>query len=221
MNENQAPGQSMRRAAAVGPALTGGEHLFTESSIVQASDVAHGTITLIRGCMFSGKTTELLRRLSECPEGSYALFKHEIDNRYAPDAVATHTGSRMPAVTVAHAHEVRDRVPAGCRVVAIDEGHFFDDALVAAVERMSEQGVAVLITALDRDSWAETFPQIDRLSEHADEDMILHATCARCGRQADRTQRLTPIRGGDMVGGAESYEPRCAACWTPPVVDTL
>lgn len=223
------------------------------------SSRSRGTITLIRGCMFSGKTTELLRRLAGHDAGSYSLFKHVIDDRYASDAVVSHMGQVLPARKIAAAREIHGFLEAtrrpseprairateeGARMtgpapnlemdhqcddtpilldqslltVAIDEGHFFDEELVHVVRDLRDRGVACLITALDRDSWANPFPQINRLSDLADEDIVLHTTCAKCGEQANRTQRLTPVTDTNMVGGPESYEPRCPTCWTPPVV---
>ncbi len=101
--------------------------------------------------------------------------------------------------------------------IAIDEGHFFDEPLVGVVRDLRDRGVSCIITALDRDSWANPFPLIDQLSELADENILLHATCAQCGKEANRTQRLTPITDNNMVGGPESYEPRCRTCWQPPL----
>ena len=177
-----------------------------------------GTLTLIRGCMFSGKTTELLRRLAGHDAGTYALFKHVIDDRYATDAVVSHMGQVLPARKIALAREILATLDPDAAVIAIDEGHFFDEELVDVVRDLGDRGVTCIITALDRDSWANPFPLIDQIGDLADEDIMLHTTCAQCGEQANRTQRLTPVTDDNMVGGPESYEPRCATCWSPPVV---
>jgi len=139
-----------------------------------------------------------------------------IDNRYAADAVVTHGGKAVPAVTVQSSAELRNRLPENIAAVAIDEGHFFDEGLVEVAEDLTDRGVDVFVTLLDRDSWGRVFPIVKRLNAVADEMVMLHATCARCQRPANRTQRLTPIIDGQMVGGPESYEPRCMECWRPP-----
>ena len=183
-----------------------------------ASDSALGTMTLITGCMFSGKTSELLRRLDGIKPQPYLVFKHVIDNRYDPDSVVSHGGKAIPAIRVASADELSSHVGDGVSLVAIDEGHFFDRSLVEIAKSLTRVGISVIITALDRDSWSRPFPVVDESRALADEEVRLYATCASCGARADRTQRTQPIVDGQMVGGPESYEPRCAKCWSPPVV---
>ncbi len=178
--------------------------------------VERGMIATMSGCMFSGKTTHLFRRLEEYGDQSAVIFKHAVDTRYCNDAVVSHAGKSMPAVVVRSSVELCERLPKGIRTVGIDEGHFFDDELVQTVHALAQRGVNVLITMLDRDSWGRVFPIAKKLNAIADDMVMLHATCARCQRPASRTQRLTPIVNGQMVGGTESYEPRCLECWRPP-----
>ena len=177
---------------------------------------SHGLLTVICGCMFSGKTTDLLRRLDGCSPGSLLAFKHVIDNRYRGDAIVSHGGKAFPAEAITHAGEMLGCLCGGIELVAVDEGHFFDESLVDASRRVIGRGISVIITSLDRDSWGRRFPVAEQLRAIADEPIVRHAVCARCGATADRTQRLTPIIDGNMVGGPESYEPRCQRCWAPP-----
>jgi thymidine kinase len=100
--------------------------------------------------------------------------------------------------------------------VALDEAHFFNGGLDEIVADLKRRGIDVMLTSLDRDSWGRPFAVVEQLRRIADEQITLHAVCAKCGAQADRTQRLTPIIDGQMVGGPESYEPRCQNCWLPP-----
>jgi len=176
-----------------------------------------GMISLICGCMFSGKTTELLRRLDAAAAEISVVFKHVIDVRYARDSVVSHAGKSCPAVVVDGAHAILSAVPEGATLVAVDEAHFLDGSLVDVVTLLRDRGVNVVLTALDRDSWGRPFSVIEKLSTAADERAVLTATCAMCGVKATRTCRKTPIVNGYMIGGAESYEPRCCKCWQPPV----
>ena len=189
---------------------------MSEPPSVKLVQHERGAITVLTGCMFSGKTTHLLRRIDHCKAGGVATFKHAIDDRYRSDAVVTHGGKATPAIAVRSSAELLERLPEDAAVVAVDEGHFFDDQLVGLAESLVERGVDVMVTMLDRDSWGRVFPMVKRLNGVADEMVMLHATCARCRRPANRTQRLTPIVDGQMVGGPESYEPRCMECWRPP-----
>lgn len=174
-----------------------------------------GSVTLIAGCMFSGKTTELLRRLDRCDATRVRVFKHVIDRRYAGDSIVTHGGLARPATAIALAAELVPFAEPGT-TIALDEAHFFDADLPNVVEEVIRGGTDVILTLLDRDSWGCPFAVGVALEGLADESVVLTARCARCGRSANRTQRLTPIVDGQMVGGTESYEPRCRDCWQPP-----
>jgi len=181
----------------------------------RAPAVPRGVITLVSGCMFSGKTTEFIRRLEPCDPARVRVFKHVIDRRYAGDAVVSHGGLARPATAIARAADMVPFAAAGM-TIALDEAHFFDADLPRVTDYLARCGVDVMLTMLDRDSWGHPFPIGPELERLADESIILAARCARCGRSADRTQRLTPIVDGQMVGGSESYEPRCDDCWHPP-----
>lgn len=166
--------------------------------------------------MFAGKTTHLFRHLEASRGYAVALFKHVVDTRYCEDAVVSHGGKSMPATAVRSSAELGKRLDEGISTVGIDEGHFFDDDLVPCIQSLTDRGVDVVVTMLDRDSWGRVFPLAKKLNAIADEMVMLHANCARCQRPASRTQRLTPIVNYQMVGGSESYEPRCLECWHPP-----
>ncbi len=175
-----------------------------------------GRLTVICGCMFSGKTTDLLRRLATSPPSSVLAFKHLIDRRYQVDAIVSHDGEKWSAVPIRSAVEIPDHIGPDTKIVAVDEGHFFDPALVDVARDLAAQGKDVIITTLDRDSWGRPFTVADRLTALADEPVLRSTVCARCGSTADRTQRLKPIIDGNMVGGPESYEARCRSCWVRP-----
>ncbi len=175
-----------------------------------------GQLILIRGCMFAGKTTELIKILQSHPLDQVLLIKHNIDQRYNKDEVTSHAGKSWPAVSVGCAADISNHAGQSINLVALDEAHFFDHALIDATQSLRERHLDVVLTALDLDSWGHPFPLIQRLLKMADVDLPLIAICANCGKPADHTQRLTPIIDGNMVGGPESYEPRCKSCWTPP-----
>jgi len=175
-----------------------------------------GAVTLIVGCMFSGKTTELLRRLHAAPSGAAVVVKPGIDRRYQPDRIVTHDGRSHPAQRVNYAREIPPLISDGTTLLVIDEAHFLDPSLADAVRALRRSSLAVAIAALDSDSWGRPFDTVERLRESADEVIVRNTICARCGAVADHTQRLTPIMNGNLIGGRESYEPRCAGCWRPP-----
>lgn len=166
--------------------------------------------------MFSGKTEELLRRTRAVDSRRVIVFKHRRDDRYSPTQVVTHRQDACDAVTVTQAAEILERVPLGIELVGIDEAHFFDANLPEVCRELARRGVQVVVTGLDIDSWGRPFAQVLRLREQSEAVLVKKALCAGCGREADHTQRTTPIVNGCMVGGPEAFEPRCSSCWRPP-----
>ncbi len=175
-----------------------------------------GTIEVICGCMFAGKTVELLRRLRERPDGQVQAFKHCRDERYSQTEIVCHNGDRFPARRVAAAPEILSHVQGHETLIGIDEGHFYDASLPDVCRQLSARGAEVVVTTLDPDSWGRPFAHIEQLKAAANRVTKLWAVCAVCGQPADCNQRTTPIQDGNIVGGPEAFEPRCRAHWRPP-----
>lgn len=174
---------------------------------------------LIVGPMFSGKSEELIRRVTRAiiAKQRVQAFKHAIDDRYAALAVASHAGRTLEAQPVASAAQLLEAVEPDTQVVAVDEAQFLDDGVVEVVERLADAGKRVIVAGLDLDFRGEPFGPMPQLIARAEVVEKLTAIC-RCGRAATRTQRLIhgkPAHYDDptvLVGAAESYEPRCRAC---------
>lgn len=177
-----------------------------------------GCVTLILGCMFSGKTTELISRIRKFPPEEVLAVKHSVDTRFGGAAIISHSGLSVPAVTVSSADQIVGHTNQQHRLVAVDEGHFFDSGLVLVARRLAEAGCGMIIASLEPDSWGCRFAINTQLRRISSECLLKSAACARCGASADRTQRLTPVVGGNMVVSPAQYEPRCRACWRPPEV---
>jgi thymidine kinase len=177
----------------------------------------HGSIEVICGSMFSGKTDELIRRLvrATIAKQKVQVFKPAIDVRYAVEKVASHTGSTFDAIPVEKASEIRSRLDKDTTVVGIDEAQFFDTDVVNVARELAARGVRVLIAGLDTDFRGEPFGSIPILMAEAEHVSKLHAICMSCGDEASRTQRLVngkPARYDDpvvIVGASELYEARC------------
>ncbi len=183
-----------------------------------------GQLEVICGCMFSGKTEELIRRLKRA---TYArqrvqVFKHALDDRYDEMAVASHNGQRLPTVPAASTGDILGALRPGVEVVGIDEVQFFGPEVVPLLEALVGRGVRVIVSGLDQDFRGEPFgpiPQLLARAEHVDK---LSAICTACGQPATRTQRLVDGRpapyDGEVVsiGSSEKYEPRCRACHQVP-----
>ena len=177
---------------------------------------ATGLIHLICGCMFAGKTTELLRILNDVPPEQLLTVKHCKDQRFCSATISTHDGKHHDAVTVRSSDEIFAHVGDRISVIAIDEGHFYDSDLPDVCRKLAEAGKRVIVTALDRDMWGLPFDTVERIRKLAGVVCVKRAVCANCGQPADRTYRKTAIVNRNLVGGAADFEPRCQACWSPP-----
>lgn len=183
-----------------------------------------GWIEVISGCMFAGKTEELIRRINVL---SYAkkniiVFKPKINNRYSDSEIVSHSGAKVPCLVVEKAQDILKKIEADTEVVAIDEVQFFDKDIVEVCEYLADKGIRVMVAGLDKDFRGESFGVMPELLTRAEFVTKLTAVCAKCGAPATRTQRLVngkPAGFEDpivMVGADESYEPRCRHCHQVP-----
>src|SRR5579872_3208203 len=189
-----------------------------------------GTLTVICGPMFSGKSRELIRtvHIAEIASQDVLLFKAGIDVRYSMTDVASHDGHTMTARSVDTAREIIPFVQSAAlkpAVVAIDEGQFFDHGLPPVCIWLREQGMRVVVAGLDRNFRGEPFGPMPELLAIADEVVKLRAVCMRCKdpRVTDTLpQRLidgkpAPYDSPEiLVGGSDTYEARCLNCHEVP-----
>jgi thymidine kinase len=190
---------------------------------------ALGRLEVITGCMFSGKTEELIRRLERVriARGRICLFKPTIDNRYSDESVVTHYGREFNALPLEPGQESVDALVdaagagtvAAASVIAFDEGNFFSERLPSLCEELIHMGKRVIVAGLDLTFAGEPFGPMPRLLALADRIDKLEAVCARCGSPATRSQRLIdgkPAPVDDeviVVGGLGTYEARCRDCY--------
>ena len=183
-----------------------------------------GWIETISGCMFAGKTEELIRRIKvlEFAKKEICVFKPVIDNRYSETKVASHAGSFVDSYIINDASEILDIVKPSTQVVAIDEAQFFDDNICDVANYLADKGIRVMCAGLDRDFRGEPFGPMPKLITEAEFVTKLAAVCNKCGAPATRTQRIIngkPASYNDpviLVGAAESYEARCRHCHEVP-----
>ncbi len=184
--------------------------------------MAGGWIHLITGCMFSGKTDEMLRliRRAEIAGRRVLLIRPAIDDRTAAGSVESRSGVTYKARAVGDSGEIPPIVSGErASVVAIDEAQFFDDGLAGIAELLAAEGRSVLISGLDQDFLGRPFNSMPTLLALADQVTKLTAICTVCGADATRTQRMVggrPAAADDpliVVGGMndDRYEARCRA----------
>lgn len=180
-----------------------------------------GRLEVICGPMFAGKSTELLRRIRAAVGGPLDLiaFKPERDTRSGSDCLRTHAGDTFPAIPLLDAarliHSLPSKVAHDRLLMAVDEAHFFGEALLDPVRQLVARGTRVIIAGVERDHRGLPFEPFPALLCEADEVLKFAARCAVCGGEAVHSQRMITSDAPILVGGAEAYEARCRACFQP------
>lgn len=179
-----------------------------------------GWIEVISGCMFAGKTEELIRRIKvlKYAKKKIVVFKPKIDNRFDEVNVVSHAGSSVKSYAISSASEIFAYIDEDVDVIAIDEVQFFDEEIVAVCDHYADLGKRVMVAGLDMDFRGVPFGVMPKLFTLAEFVTKLTAVCTICGAPATRTQRLVdgkPAGYNDpiiLVGASESYEARCRHC---------
>ena len=187
-----------------------------------------GWVHVICGCMFCGKTDEMLRLLRRFSIAgrSVVLVKPRLDTRTEDGTVISRSGAHHTAVPVDDSRQIEALV-GDADIVAIEEGQFFDERLPDVVGRLADAGKQVLVTGLDQDFRGIPFGPMPRLMALADQVTKLTAICMVCGEHATRTQRLIDGQPAPadspliVIGGIgdEKYEARCRLHHEVPVAD--
>ena len=176
-----------------------------------------GWIEVITGCMFSGKTDEMIRRLrrGKIARHKIQVFKPVIDDRYNKKNLASHSGSEFEATPVEEAQQIKGLLEEGTSVVAIDEAQFFGNEIIPFVQELADNKYRVIVAGLDADFRGEPFGPMPILMAQSDKLDKFYAICMVCGESASFTQRLIdgkPVKYEDpivIVGASELYEARC------------
>jgi len=172
-----------------------------------------GWIEVITGCMFSGKTEELIRRLrrAQIAKQKVKIFKPKIDARYSKDSIVSHNDQSLPSILIDDIVEVLDHAN-DAQVIGIDEAQFFNEGIIGICNRLASKGKRVIVAGLDQDYKGKPFEPIPQLLAIAEYITKQHAICVVCGNPADKTQRKTSDPNRVVVGAAEIYEARCRKC---------
>jgi thymidine kinase len=187
--------------------------LFSEDVFKRKSEFG-GSIEVICGSMFSGKTEELIRRLrrAQIARLSVEIFKPKTDIRFDETAVVSHNANSIQSTPVDSSSAIL-LLGSQVQVVGIDEAQFFDDELPNVCTILANKGVRVIVAGLDMDFKGMPFGPMPKLMAIAESVTKVHAVCVKCGNQALYSYRLVPGEGTILLGEKESYEPRCRACY--------
>ena len=174
-----------------------------------------GSIEVITGPMFSGKTEELIRRVAraEIAKIPYALFKPMFDTRYSENEIVSHDNKILSAKPVMNAKEILG-FSIDAEIIGIDEAQFFNQELIDTCVKLANGGVRVIVAGLDMDYLSKPFQPIPNIIGVADQVTKLKAICVECGEDAGFTHRINKKEEKQlMLGEKNSYEPLCRTCF--------
>lgn len=174
-----------------------------------------GYIEVICGSMFSGKTEELIRRLTRAriAKQRVEIFKPAIDTRYDETDVVSHNANAITSTPVQSSSQIL-LYANNVDVVGIDEAQFFDDELVSVCNKLASSGIRVIVAGLDMDFSGKPFGPIPDMLATAEYVTKVHAICMQCGNLAHYSHRKTADEKLVMLGETDSYEPLCRDCYT-------
>ncbi len=168
-----------------------------------------GWIEVVCGCMFSGKTEELIRRLNRAliARQRVEIFKPSVDKRYHDEKIVSHASREIRSTPVNFANDIL-LLAGDCDVVGIDEAQFFDDAIVEVCNHLANSGKRVIVAGLDMDYEGMPFGPMPKLLAIAEFVTKVHAICAQTGELASFSFRLTDNEAQVVLGEKDKYEAR-------------
>jgi thymidine kinase len=174
-----------------------------------------GSVEVITGSMFSGKTEELIRRLRRAifAGQKVEIFKPALDNRYSETRVVSHDEKSVSSTPVDNATSIL-LLAGDAQVVGIDEAQFFDESIVDVCNSLADRGVRVLVAGLDMDFNGKPFGPMPRIMAIAEYVTKVHAICVRCGSLALYSFRKSDDQKVVLLGEKDIYEPLCRRCFT-------
>jgi len=175
-----------------------------------------GWIEIVTGCMFSGKSEELIRRLkrAQIANQKVVCFKPKKDDRYADEQVVSHDRNAQDSIPIEKSVEILQHVEQYTNVVGIDEGQFFDEGIVKITQKLALTGKRVIVAGLDLDFRGIPFGPMPALMAVAEYVTKVHAICPHCGNLATHSYRLSQETETVVIGEKDKYEPRCRMCYS-------
>lgn len=186
--------------------------LFSEQNFRRGE--ISGSIEVVCGSMFSGKTEELIRRLkrAQIAKLNVEIFKPKTDTRYDDTAVVSHDKNAIQSTPVDSSSAIL-LLGANTQVVGIDEAQFFDEGLPEVCNTLAKKGIRVIIAGLDMDFLGKPFGPMPALMAIAEHVTKVNAVCMQCGSPAVYSYRTAASESRVLLGEKDSYEPRCRACF--------
>lgn len=182
-----------------------------------------GYVEVINGCMYSGKTEELIRQIRRCEyaKQNYLTFKPRVDSRYSDEDIVSHNKDSLQSIVIDKARDIYKYVTHDTQVVGVDEVQFFDKEITEVATKLAKNGRRVILAGLDTDWRGIPFGAMPELLAIADVIRKQYAICVMCGEAATRTQRLVAKDQDVLVGSFKMYEARCREHFDPELPQRL
>jgi thymidine kinase len=185
---------------------------FLENSVRATGK--RGSIEVITGSMFSGKTEELIRRLRRAQFAGLKveIFKPSLDKRYSESRVVSHDEKSIVSTPVDNASSIL-LLTGDVDVVGIDEAQFFDNTIIDVCNKLADNGIRIVVAGLDMDFLRSPFGPMPGLLAIAEYVTKVHAICMRCGNLAHYSFRKSEETQVVVLGEKDKYEPLCRTCY--------
>lgn len=185
---------------------------FLENSVKATGK--RGSVEVITGSMFSGKTEELIRRLRRAQFAGLKveIFKPSLDRRYSETRIVSHDDKSIVSTPVDHSSSIL-LLSGNVNVVGIDEAQFFDSSIVDVCNKLADDGIRVVVAGLDMDFMGKPFGPMPALLAIAEFTTKVHAICMRCGNLAQYSFRKSDEDQVVVLGEKDKYEPLCRECF--------
>ena len=189
---------------------------FLENSVRGNNN--RGSIEVITGSMFSGKTEELIRRLRRARFAGLKveIFKPSLDKRYSETRVVSHDENSIISTPVDSPSSIL-LLASDVDVVGIDEAQFFDESIVGVCSELADKGVRIIVVGLDMDFARNPFGPMPALLAIAEYITKVHAICMRCGNLAHYSFRKSADEKIVLLGEKDMYEPLCRSCYNKTI----
>lgn len=189
--------------------------MFTEPRRLSELQRHRGWLEVVCGSMFSGKTEELIRRLTRAriARQRVEIFKPALDTRYHTQDVVSHNQNSIRSTPVQSPAEILLLAGGSTDVVGIDEAQFFDESLVEVCKHLADSGIRVIVAGLDMDYRGRPFGPMPALLATAEFVTKVHAVCVCCGELAAYSYRIAASEKQILLGETDSYEARCRPCF--------
>ncbi|MFM9944781.1 MAG: thymidine kinase [Bacteroidia bacterium] len=190
--------------------------------MVLTPPIKYDSIEIITGCMFSGKTEELIKRINNAKALGLntAVFKPEIDNRYDNENIVSHNGTRIERIAVKNSYEILNFIN-GVEIIGLDEAQFFDAEIIENCKIIASQKIKIIISGLEKDFMYNPFGPMPGLISISKNITHLAAICHQCGDKAFHTFKKIKSESIIEIGENDIYEARCLACYQKGLSEQL